>query len=209
VASDIEKADQLIKDGKNELARDVLKEGLRKNPGKPIYYEDAVNIFMLGKMYTEAIETIRAYEIAFGRTFRGDFALEDIERERDELSRARKAQQQGSPRIFRRMSIRERGHFSNYFTLFPIREIEIHTDCLRLQRGSKSFSYPWRDVSARIESKVSYKAYGRSSAKFTQRLLVFTVRDKLFKCDVSNQFPDFKHSDLLLEELTKHIDIVE
>jgi hypothetical protein len=113
-------------------------------------------------------------------------------------------------KIFRRMSIKERGHFSNYFTFFPLEEIQIYNERLVLKKGSKEYSYPWKDIEARIAKKTAYKGYGRGSfAKFVQRLLIINTPNKTFKFDVSSQFPDFKHNDVLLDELKKRLDLKE
>jgi hypothetical protein len=205
---DIKTADILMQQGKKELARDILREMLQRTPKKAIYYKDAVNIYMLGNMYKEAIETIADYEVSFGKKFKGDFTLEDIRHEQNEHLTAQKDYQQGGAKIFSRMSIKERGHFSNFFTFFPLKEIQIYNDRLVLKKCSREYSYPWNDINARIVEKTAYKGYGRGSfAKFVQRLLVIKATDKTFKFDVSGQFPDFKHNDILLDELKKHLDL--
>jgi hypothetical protein len=203
-------ADLLMRGGKKELARDLLQEVLRKNPKKVIFYKDTVNIYMLGNMYKEAMETIANYETAFGRSFKGDFTLEDVQREQEEYLTTQKDRQQSGAKIFRRMSIKERGHFSNDFTLFPLEEIKIYNDRLVLKKRSKEYSFSWKDVEARIIRRAASKGYGRGSfAKFVQRLLVLKTPDKTFKFDVSGQFPDFRHNDILLDELKKRLDLKE
>lgn len=206
----IKKADILMKQGKKKLARDVLKETLQKNPKKEIYYKDTVNIYMLGNMHKEAIETINTYEALFGKKFEGDFSREDITNEWNEYLIAKKDFEKNDAKIFCRMSIKERGHFSNFFTLFPIKEIQIYNDHLVLIKGSKKYSYSWKDINARIVKSTAYKGYGSDSfAKFVQKLVVMKSADKTFKFDVSDQFPDFKHNDILLDELKKNLDLKE
>jgi hypothetical protein len=109
------------------------------------------------------------------------------------------------------MSILERGHFSNLFFFWPVKEIELSNKYISITQGSKKYTFRWQDVHyAEIVIKNAYKSYGAgTAAKFKQKTFILQTQKKTFQFDVSNNFPDFKNSSQLVAELSKKLDIQE
>ncbi|NOT13806.1 MAG: hypothetical protein HOP23_18615 [Methylococcaceae bacterium] len=105
--------------------------------------------------------------------------------------------------------MRERGHFSNIFSLRPIKEIEVSDTGLTVTQCGKKYKFDWPEVnSACIVMKDRYKSYGTgTAAKFIQKTFIIKMPDKTFMFDVSTNFPDFKNNDQLLRLLGEYLQI--
>lgn len=109
---------------------------------------------------------------------------------------------------FIRMTFSERGHFSNTFHFSPVRKIMVNNDGLEITKGYHSSFYKWEEIQeAIIESKKSFKGYGRSYGTFIKRTFVLGTNDSTYKFDVSSNFPDFNNNQKLLEILYKNLDV--
>ena len=113
--------------------------------------------------------------------------------------------------LFKRTSFRERGGFSNHVTFFPVREIEITKQFVVLKVGSTRFRYKWSEIkSAVLKHSTVWRGRGRyAQVKIKTRLFILVAPGKTFKFDLSKQFSDFKDKNKLLDELTRHLNVVE
>jgi len=102
--------------------------------------------------------------------------------------------------IHRRLSFRERGHFTNYPTLRPVRELQFLPQEMRILQCGRSVSVPYGSLAIIRESYIA-KGYGRAAYAWLKRTLVSVVapNGKRYTFDLSGQFPDFKESVAILE----------
>lgn len=115
------------------------------------------------------------------------------------------------PKTYRRMTIWERGHFSNSFRLNPVVELEVSEEALSIKRkfGSRQ-SYAWRDIEAFCTKRRAHKSYGAGTgSSFTLRELHIVTEGETYSIDVSSDFPDFKQSRNMLMALKKHLFIFD
>ena len=203
--SDIDRADKLMKESRNEEAKSLLTMLLQKNPTQKSLYQEAVNIYLEGKMYKEVKEAFGLYKEKTGKELTGvDFRLEDIEREEQESIEASREYQDTSVKVFKRMSIKERG-MGGSPTFLPVKEIKIHEDKIILKQGLKEYSYNWSEIldAAIISREKSVRYLGN----YVQKVFVLKCPGKTFKFDVSSNYPEFKHSNILVNELRKHLNV--
>jgi len=108
---------------------------------------------------------------------------------------------------FKRMSLKERGHFPNTFRLFPIRSIKTSTLGIEILKRAKWVFIPWAEITdAYIEKKPSVKGYGAGTGiDYYKRTCVLVTKFGTFKFDVSNSFPDFKENKALKEVLHNNL----
>ena len=100
---------------------------------------------------------------------------------------------------FQRLSLRERGHFSNYFTLNPVLRLTFKDGALGVLRRSGYSEYPYASLHAEILKTYSAKGYGKSAYAYIPQTLV-TLSSSKFICrfDLSVQFSDFREAPALL-----------
>lgn len=196
-----------ISEGKYEEASKLIDEAISFSPSEQMPYSDAVNILLDGNLYGHAKEVFVRYRNETGKDLVTDFSYDEISQmERDSMrSFAHR------PLNFKRMSMRERGHFSNLFSFWPVKEIDLSDEYISITRGRKKYTYRWQDVCyAKVVIKDAYKSYGTgTAAKFTQKTFVLQTQERSFQFDVSSNFPDFKNSSQLLAELLKRLDVQE
>lgn len=115
-----------------------------------------------------------------------------------------------SGKVFNRVTFFQRGHITNYPTIFPITLIKISEESIELKRLLKSYKFHWNEVDeCIIEVSKSYKSYGGAGANFMQKVLVIRAKNIKFAFDISTNFPDFKNGKEIVDELKKHIEIKE
>ena len=103
MASDLDKADELMKEGKKEEAKLLITRVLQANPTNRSVYGDAVNIYLYGKRYSEAKEVFELYKQRTGKELTNvDFALEDIEQEEKEVRGTFEKYQHEKVKVFKR-----------------------------------------------------------------------------------------------------------
>ena len=105
-------------------------------------------------------------------------------------------------------SIFERHKFSNWFHLFPIRQIDIHTDGITFHQKGKGKRYKWSEItSAKILTQRS--VVGFLAHHYKQRVLTITTENKQYKFEVSNQFFDFYNSRKLVDLIKQNMSVIE
>lgn len=200
------KASTLMKEDNKKEAKLIIDQIIQVHPVDNEVYADVVNILLEGQMFSEAKNIFHLFENRSGKKLKADFSLSEIER----TERERDIYQHIETKHFKRMTFKERGHFPNYFSFCPIKELDIEKNGIRLKKGSKTYFYRWEDIhDAFVKREKSYKSYGSSGMAFLQKTVVLKTKDKIFRIDVSSSFSDFKHSDILLSELKKYLKIKE
>jgi hypothetical protein len=114
---------------------------------------------------------------------------------------------------FQRQSLKERGHFSNLPSLFPITKITIDSKGIAIERRFLGQVYlTWSSITVEVLKRKSYKGYGGTAiAKFTQKVCSIYANGKRYTFDVSGNFPDFSHEDTkeIMTELSRYCGIKE
>lgn len=115
------------------------------------------------------------------------------------------------PKTWKRLSIRERGHFSNYPTLFPVVAIIVGPEFIEIRRRwRKPIRWSWSSVRVAVHERQAHKSYGAySGGKHLQRLCVIEGDGERRVFDISENFPDFLSPDALLAEIKKYTQIEE
>ncbi|MFH1190601.1 MAG: hypothetical protein V1670_00165 [Candidatus Omnitrophota bacterium] len=204
----ISKADNLMEEGNKEEAKNILEELIQENPNRKSIYSEVASIYMSGNMFSKVKEIFELYEGKFNKKLSGlEFTLENIAK----LEKENRNYSLAKVKVFKRMTLWKRGHFTNYHTFSPIQEIQLHDDRILLKIRSKEYHYKWNEIiNASIVRRKAYKAMGgQIGFSFIQKLFIFQVSNKNFKFDVSDLYPDFNNNNFLLSELKKHLKIVE
>jgi len=200
-------AEVCISEGKYDEASSLVDEAISLAPSEQMPYSDAVNILLDGNLYGHAKELFVRYRKETGKDLVSDFSYDEI----SQMERESMQSFAHRPINFKRMSMRERGHFSNLFSFWPVKEIDLSDEYISITRGCKKYTFKWQDVRyAKIIVKDAHKSYGTgTAAKFTQKTFVIQTQERSFQFDVSSSFPDFKNSNQLLAELSKRLDVHE
>jgi len=198
-------AEKKIADGAVNVAADLIQEAVSFCPRDPSIYGDAVNLLLEAGLFKSAKNMFKKYHQGTGKELVSDFTLDDI-------LQMEKTNDFSSPSgylVFKRMSLRKRGHFSNVFSFSPIKEIGLSANSIYIVQGGKKYVFSWKEVlSAQLLKKNALKSYGMgTAAKFIQKTFIIETKEKLFQFDVSSNFPDFEYSNQLLKELLKKLKV--
>jgi hypothetical protein len=169
----------------------------------PTAYADIVSLLMLARLYDDAEQVHMDYQMATGRELRADFTLGDIRAERQSAAR----RDDGGRIAFTRLTLLQRGHFSNYFTLRPVTAIEISDLAITLCRRKKCWSFPWDEVQISIDVRDAAKAVGRAFGRYVRKTCAIKAGGQTFRFDVSDQYPDFSPPRVLLSELSRRTEV--
>lgn len=205
----IRDADDYMAAGDKNAAKAVLQNLFEIYSDKKTLYGQAINIYLGGKMFDEARGVFSLYKSKFGCDLRHtDFSLAEIIREQNEYESAANTYDKADVKCFRRMSFWERGRFSGLPMIFPVKEITIFPGALVFKKAGHEYRFGWSEIQdAFITSRRGYKGYAFSEPYV--KTLFIKPRDQTFKIDVSDNYPDFKHNDILLEQLRKHLALRE
>ena len=202
----VEKAEQLIQEGKLDQAKEVLMEALRVRPSDKRLCQDAVGIFLYGEMYDEAKNVFQLYRDQTGKALDGDFSLKEVESLSKGALEAREHYAQSDVKIFKRMSFQEssdqRGHVTNW--LSPRSEIRIYPDRIGVREWGKERTYPW---SAITRATLTRNPVRTEEVKFLEKKLCVKAGKKSILDE--EDITVYKHSDILLQELKKHCQLEE
>jgi hypothetical protein len=223
VKSEIRKADDAMTAGDEAAARAILENLFERFPNEKSLYGHAINIYLAGKMFDEAKGVFSLYQRKFGTDLRdGDFSLDEIIREQNEFESAASAYEEAEVKVFRRMSVWERGRasglsfgdwfsgvpFGDWSSFFPVKEIQLSQDGIVLKRGNHEYRFAWSDIQdASITTRRGYK--GSPFSEPFIRTLHRKTAEQTFNIDVSANYPDFKYNALLLKELEKRVTLRE
>lgn len=165
-------------------------------------YSHAVSLLFLAGMYDDAERTHLRYAEATGGRLRADVMLDEIREARE----AHRPVREDSTLVFRRLTLLERGHFSNHFTLRPVTKIAIGDEMIKIWRRRTQWTFPWTAVRVSIAKAPATKAVGRYSyGRYMRKLCTITADGETFRFDVSDQYPDLASPRQLIEELERHV----
>ncbi|HEY1371531.1 MAG TPA: hypothetical protein VGH50_03615 [Candidatus Binatia bacterium] len=213
IKAELSKAEDYMTAGDLEAASALIQNLLHRFPKSESLYGEVVNIYLAGKMFDEAKEVFSRYKSEFGEDLHADFSLEEIAREQKEDECTATTYEKTGVKVFRRMSAWQRGRasglaFTGWSSIFPVKEIRLSAREIVLKKGNREYHFAWPE----IEDTYITKRKGYKGAPFSEpiiKTLHFKTKDRTFEIDVSEIYPDFKNSDLLLEELRKHIPLRE
>jgi hypothetical protein len=202
-------ADDSMAAGDKQAAKAILDNLFERFPHKKTLYGHAINIYLAGKMFDEAKRVFSLYKTKFGVDLHyTDFSPAEITREQNEYESATKAYDNAGVKVFRRMSAWERGRLSGLPVIFPVKEIRLSRDEIVLKKPNREYRFSWHEIDdAFITTRKGYRGYAFSEPLI--KTLHLKTRDRTFKIDVSSNYPDFKHNEILLKELRKRITLRE
>ena len=115
-----------------------------------------------------------------------------------------------TPAIFNRTTFRERGHFSNHFTLNPVLRLVFDSSSLTVIRRGGTSKLPYSTLSAKFIKTHVFKPYGGGAGSYIPQTLV-TIQGKntSYSFDLSGQFPDFKNSKEIIALIEQYMPVTE
>ena len=204
----IKSLETLINNNKNEEACSIIDGVLSKDPPREDMYSDLVNILLLIPDYNRAKYVFERYKSITGKELISDFTLKEIIAEEEENSLEKKS----TVKKYERMSISERGHFSNRLLFNPVISIWFTDENLFIKkRYSKERCYEWSELKkVFILRENAFKNYGKGTGgKYKRRTLFIIAGNDKYLIDVSSSFPDLKGTNQMLEEMRNHLSISE
>jgi len=207
--------ERLLLRNERDRGMSVLDGLLAERPSDETLHADAVAICLTFGLHDEALSILDRYRAYNGAEARSDHSREEI------LALRTQAEDHealpGERKVFRRMSLFERGRQSGLWLLpfrravrslpgilDPPRRITISPDGITIRRWGRSHHHPWADLnSARIEERELRTRYER----FTHRVLVLDTPSRTYLIDVSANRPDFRGNTELLRELGARLDL--
>ncbi len=200
MAKEIEKADDLVKEGNLEEAKKLLKIALENDPKKSTY-EDAANIYLSGNMYKEAKEVFYLYKSRTGKDLKlEDTTLVDVEKEEREFNESEKLLEYSGVKVFKARTFKE-----GYLVFGQPKEIEIWPDKVIFRYKRNAYSYRWDEIS---DADIIAKELRNKYDKWIDKKLFIKTKDRTLKIDVSAGYnSSFKHCELMLKELKTHLNI--
>ena len=114
-----------MKSDKVEEADRILQSLLRENPTKSAVFQDAVSIYLYGKLYDEAINVFQLYKQNTGKDLVADFSLSSIEQEKKENEDTKIKYEQSDIKVFKCRSFWKRAKIAGlYKAFFPDYEVQ-------------------------------------------------------------------------------------
>ena len=204
----LDEIDRLIRNRDIEFACQKIDSVLADFSEVKIIYAHLVNLFLAIPDFQRAKELFSIYKGVFNEEMVSDFSVDEIDFMQNMAIEPDFA---NDWMVFRWMTASERGHFSQKFRFFPVKEIAIKNDQLRIKQRNKYSCYKFSDVASiainLMNSRVFYGGF--SSASYLKREMKITVDSgKTYAIDVSTSFPDLKGSITLERELKKKIGII-
>ena len=109
-------------------------------------------------------------------------------------------------RTFKRLTLKERGHFSNYFTIYPVLEMAFAASNLTIRTLWRTSTFRYGELHFAVELSRHFKAYGAGTGGYLTRTLVRIIGpSSAYTFDLSSQFPDFKPQDEVMSMLEHHL----
>ena len=210
---ELEQADQLMSEGKRHEADALLRQVLERAGRKKGVYEDVVNIYLRGSMCPEARHVFQLYKNRTGRELITDVTIDELEQEEAVAREVRETLESSSVKRFKRRTLRERDYllggigWSRFLDLLsPVQAVEIHKEQIILQKRSREYSFHWSEITDASLTTVlpKYRGHWRDQP---EKWLTLRVGNKMFRLDVSDQYPAFHGSDVLIDEVQKHVGI--
>jgi hypothetical protein len=168
----------------------------------PLLYSQAISILTLAGMYDDAEAAHLRYTEATGERLRADVTLEEIR----ETRAATRPVRIGDSVVFRRLTLVERGHFSNYFTFRPVTKLALAPDAITIWRRRRSWTFPWPAVTVQVAKRRTRKAIGRyAGGDYLQKVCTIRAEGLTFRFDVSDQYPDIGSPREFLALLTQYV----
>ena len=191
----------------NHVRRALLEIAVHRDATK-YQFQDAVNIALGFDSPEIALEIHDAYESKFGEKLMGDVDRRDIETMLSQKSGA-----EFTSKVFKRQTILARGHFSNFFTFYPVKEIVIYPNSITFVVRyyfylTKRYVYDFTEVRGiAVRERNSWRGVGNTSVKIRERTCRVIASNHTFFFDVSASYGDFRNPRELIDELAKIRDI--
>jgi tetratricopeptide (TPR) repeat protein len=203
-------ANLLIQTGRQEEAKAILKALIEQNPPSEELYEDVIYNYLLGGAYPEAKELARRYQREFGAQPTPELSLEAIEKEERRQRDTQSHHAAGEPKVFRRLSLMERGNFPRYLPWSSVvwQEVRIDPDAIVLKKRLRTHRLRWSQI--RQASLTKDEAYYIGNFKYVlKRIVLETTDGKTYKIDVSTVAPELEGVRELEQAIRDHLTLEE
>ena len=208
---ELDRANDLMGEGKRLEADVLLKRILERAGTKKGIYEDAINIYLLGSMRREAREVFELYKRRTGRELTVEVTFEELKQE-EVAAQRQQAELDASPvKVFRGRTFRERdcmlgsiGWGNLYGLLSPITAVEIHEGQVVLKKKSHQYALRWSEITD-VSLTMTLPKYPGHWRDYPEKSLILKAGRRTFCLDVSDQNPAFEASEVLISELEKRL----
>ena len=203
-------ANLLMQTGRPEEAKAILRALVEGNPPSEELYEDVIYNYLLGEAYPEAKELARRFEREFGAPPTPELSLEEIEKQERRLWDTRTRPGAGGSRVFRRLSLMERGDLPRHLPWSSAvwQEVRVEPDAIVLRGRLKTHRLGWGQV--RRASLTKNEAYYMSNFRYVEKLIILeTVDGQTYKIDVSIMVPEFGGATELEGAIRDHLRLEE
>lgn len=194
---EMDKANELMEEGANQEAKEIIERMLLKYPLNENIYFQAGCIYNWGEMYPEIIELFDRYKKNTGKEMGLDISVvsrEEVEkRQKEYLAKNNFIADQGGKRRFKRLQ----------WLFYLIEWVEVDNEGIRFKKiGSEPRFYKWLDVQA-VLRRIDVSR-GRLTGPAGRGLIIQASDGKKYKMQIS---PADKQSVDFLTEIRKHIKI--
>jgi tetratricopeptide (TPR) repeat protein len=203
-------ANLLMQTGRREEAKAILRALVEGNPPSEDLYEDVIYNYLLGEAYPEAKELARRFEREFGAPPTPELSLQEIEKQERRLWDTRTRHGAGGSRVFRRLSLMERGDLPRYLPWSSVvwQEVRVEPDAIVLRGRLRTHRLGWGQV--RRASLTKDEAYYMSNFRYVQKLIVLeSVEGETYKIDVTTMVPEFGGATELEGAIRDHLTLEE
>lgn len=203
-------ANLLMQTGRREEAKAILRALVKGNPPSEELYEDVIYNYLLGEAYPEAKDLARRYEREFGTPPTPELSLEEIEKQERRLWDTRTRHAAGGSRVFRRLSLMERGDPPRHLPWSPVvwQEVRVEPDAIVLRGRLRTHRLGWGQV--RRASLTKDEAYYMSNFRYVEKLIILeTVGGEKYKIDVTTMVPEFGGATELEGAIRDHLTLEE
>ena len=201
----------LFDDAYENILDNNFKNGIRlvqdiliQYPGDQEIWSTAVNVLLEGNLYEESLELFTSFKANTGKDLVSDFTIQDIEKwinENEIVSNSK------GDKIFRYISVLERGFLSGMRRFFPINKITLNDKSISFHSilGVKEYKWGEIDQAYIVRQKLHMGYLGH----YWQKIFVIESGESKVMFDVSPSYPDYKGNKSLVTELKKRLSVKE
>ena len=205
-----DEANLLMQTGRREEAKAILRALVERNPPSEELYEDVIYNYLLGEAYPEAKELARRFEREFGAPPTPELSLREIEKQERRLWDTQTRHAAGGSRVFRRLSLMERGDLPRHLPWASMvwQEVRVEPDAIVLRGRLRTHRLGWGQV--RRASLTKDEAYYATNFRYVEKLIVLeTVGGEKYKIDVTTMVPEFGGAIELERAVRDHLTLEE
>lgn len=194
--------EEIYKLSDEEVIIEKLHSLINRYPKIERLYRELIGLYMRNYRFKDVKRLFDSFREKNGVELEfPDLALSDIE----SVIAEREALENSREKTFCRIPTSQRLGISNFTIWNPVEKIVIAEEWIELTDKDGSHRYFWND----FESVTLQTATGRNKwfGEYIAKILVLKVGDQEYKIDVTKLNSDYKHADILVKELERHLNI--